>query len=220
MKSPKFEFTKAEIVKFINPGKLKWIWKKHIGAQLRKQLAFDLVEYKDIDDLIDAISRDVSLKVEQSSYMPTTPAHYLVEKSRGLCRQMTLVRPEDLLILQALSLALQPELDRGRPTPKAFYRPDDQRFSKKSSRLDAGMYGSLASWKSFQQAVFEFAREHDFIVVTDIANFYDFINFSHLRNIVASICDVNESILDLLIFILNETSWTPDYMPRTQIGLP
>ncbi|WP_210092765.1 RNA-directed DNA polymerase [Ruegeria sp. HKCCSP346] len=81
-------------------------------------------------------------------------------------------------------------------------------------------YGAVASWKRFQKQVLKFSRENKYVVVTDVANFYDFINFKHLRNIVASICDVEEALLDLLIHLLNELAWVPDYMPRQEMGMP
>jgi len=56
--------------------------------------------------------------------------------------------------------------------------------------------------------------------VTDIANYYDFISYEHLRNIVASLSVVKEHALDLLIYTLSSMLWQPDYMPRVPIGLP
>ena len=67
---------------------------------------------------------------------------------------------------------------------------------------------------------FGFADTKKFLVVTDIANYYDFISYEHLRNIVASLSVVKEHALDLLIYTLSSMLWQPDYMPRVPIGLP
>ncbi len=58
------------------------------------------------------------------------------------------------------------------------------------------------------------------IVVTDIANYYDFINYTRLRNVVAGTIKVRETILDFLIFVLSSILWQPDYTPRFEVGLP
>lgn len=219
MKSPKFSFSQTEIGKVITKTELQLRWKT-LGKQLRKQVLLDVVEFKDIDKKISELARELVGQICAGSYRPAKPEHYLVEKSRGLCRQMTLCRPEDLLLLETLTHSLKKSLVDGRPSKNAFFEPDAQRFGRGQSKFGIDDYSATKSWKDFQQAIFAFSRERSFVVVTDVANFYDFISFGHLRNIISSICDVREEILDLLIFVLNEMAWSPDYMPRTEVGLP
>ncbi len=220
MKSPKFSFSFNDLNYCINESNLKKIWKKKLGGQIRKQIVPDLIELKDFDHQIPKIASDLTKEIGSAGYCPETPKHYLVEKSRGLCRQMTLAHPRDLLVLQALSSALQSDIKKSMPTSRAFFEPGDQKFDQKKLLIDHNEYGAIASWKKFQQAIFDFSKERRYIVVTDIANFYDFINFRHLRNIISSLCIVKESVLDFLIYVLNEMAWNPDFMPRTEIGLP
>ncbi|WP_081533241.1 RNA-directed DNA polymerase [Rhodovulum sp. P5] len=132
---------------------------------------------------------------------------------------MTLIHPRDLLVLERLSRSVYFELKLKAPSKSAFFEPDDGKFAKGFRQSDFE-YGSFASWKKFQKSIFGFAKENDYIVITDVANFYDFINFQHLRNIVSSLADIRESILDLLIHVLNRLTWTPDFMPLTQVGMP
>lgn len=220
MKSPKFQFSIGDINKSINERALRKAWKTKLGAQLRNQVILDLVEYRDYTANVTKVARTLANEVSSARYLPRRPVHYLVEKSRGLCRQMTLGHPRDMLVLQALSGSLHRELKASAPTNRAFFEPGSQKFGQKKLSISLAEYGAIASWKRFQKAIFEFSKENKYIVVTDVANFYDFINFNHLRNIIASQCDVKEATLDFLIFILNEISWTPDFMPRTEIGLP
>jgi hypothetical protein len=207
------------IEKVVTRPVLKRRWKS-LGRQLRSQLFLDVVEFKDIDAQIDEIAKSIELQVHDGSYRPAKPTHYLVEKSRGLCRQMTQSEPRDLLVLETLTNSLKKELVENRPSKRAFFEPDQQRFARPERSFGVDEYSSIKPWKDFQQAIFAFSRERNFIVVTDVANFYDFISFKHLRNIISSICEVREPLLDLLIFVLNEMSWTPDYMPRSEVGLP
>ena len=81
-------------------------------------------------------------------------------------------------------------------------------------------YGAFRAWLDFQKSLFKFTENHDYAVITDIANYYDFISYTHLRNVVADRIVVRESVLDMLIFILSGLLWQPDYAPRIEIGLP
>src|SRR5271169_4211712 len=81
-------------------------------------------------------------------------------------------------------------------------------------------YGTFASWLNFQRELFSFSRTRAFIVVTDIANYYDSISYVHLRNVIAPISGVEECVLDMLIYVLSSLLWQPDYMPAVEIGLP
>ncbi|MEX5578315.1 RNA-directed DNA polymerase [Pseudophaeobacter sp. A-200-2] len=198
---------------------LKEEWRKRTKPQIRKQLVFDAIEYRDIDQGLTRLLQRVRREVSEGNYVVRMPKRYLTEKSRGLCRQMTLIHPRDLLVLERLSRSVYFELKRKAPSKSAFFEPDDGKFAKGFKQSDFE-YGSFASWKKFQKSIFGFAKENDFIVITDVANFYDFINFQHLRNIVSSLADIRESILDLLIHVLNRLTWTPDFMPLTQVGMP
>lgn len=107
------------------------------------------------------------------------------------------------------------------PSKAAFFEPGDMEWSSGKMTISDDDYGAIASWKRFQKQVLKFSRENKYVVITDVANFYDFINFKHLRNIIASFCsDVDEAILDILIYLLNELAWVPDYMPRQEMGMP
>lgn len=220
MKSPKLPFALSEIEECINVGTIKHLWKKKLGYQLRKQILIDVIEYKDIDYTIDTLSNSICNEIKSGTYLPCRPLFYLVEKSRGLCRQMTLSQPRDLLLLQCLSSALHGDIKRSQPSAKAYFEPGQKSMFSKRHTIAEDDYGSVASWKRFQTAILDFSKERRFLVITDVANFYDFINFRHLRNIVSSVCDVRESVLDFLIFILSNISWSPDFMPRSEIGLP
>lgn len=187
--------------------------------QIRKQLVFDPIEYRDYNNNLEKLVKTVRTTVLNGSFKVHPSKRYLTEKSRGLCRQMTLVHPKDLLVLERLSRSFHADLKNKSPSKSAFFEPDDGNFKAGFQQSDFE-YGSFASWKKFQKQVFGFSKENKFIVVTDVANFYDFINFNHLRNIISGLADVREGILDLLIYLLNRLTWLPDYMPLTHVGMP
>ena len=182
-------------------------------------MLLDPIEYRDYFDNIENIIQGLRHEVVTGGYQVRPTKRYLVEKSRGLCRQMTAVHPRDLLALERLARSLYYELLSKAPSKNAYFEPDDGEL-KKGLDQDDIKYGSYASWLKFQKRVFGFTKDNDYIVTTDIANFFDFISFQHLRNVVAGLADIREAPLDLLIYTLNSLSWTPDYMPSNGIGMP
>lgn len=221
MRSPKFVFSEPSIKGCTGANHIISAWKKKVKPQLRRQVLWDLIEFRDVDYDMGTLSQQMSKDISEATYQVSKPKTYLVEKSRGLCRQMTLVRPQDLIILQCLSTRLHSQIIRNSPSKAAFFQPGAMDWSAGKMTISDDDYGAIASWKRFQKQVLKFSRENKYVVITDVANFYDFINFKHLRNIVASLCnDVDEAVLDLLIYLLNELAWVPDYMPRQEMGMP
>lgn len=218
MKSPKFQFIEKDISTLFSEQNIKSTW-NGLKKQIRSQITLDLIEYKDYDLNIKTICRELNQAISLSKYQTKKTNLYLVEKSRGLCRQMTMVHPIDLLVLEILSKTIYKSIKDSSDSKGAFFEPDDGNLKEKFKSLESG-YGSFASWKKFQIATFDFVDENKFIVIADVANFYDFINFRHLRNIIASMDKIKESYLDLIIYVLNNLSWTPDYMPRSEVGMP
>ncbi|MCV0371308.1 MULTISPECIES: RNA-directed DNA polymerase [Filomicrobium] len=186
---------------------------------LRRQPIPDPVEHLDFHVHLGASCSAIEAEVCSASYLPRAPTRFLSEKSKGLCRQIVIPTVKDALIIQALSDALWAEIKKKAPSPNAYYAPGDQKFSTQHRGYEAE-YGPTDPWLSFQKAIFGFAEQREFVVVTDIANYYDFISYDHLRNVLSSLSLTNESALDLLIYSLSFMLWQPDYMPKVSVGLP
>lgn len=186
---------------------------------MRRQPVPDPLEHLDFHIRIDAICTAIEAEVVSAAYIPRSPIRFLAEKSKGLCRQLVIPSVKDSLILQTLSDALWAEIRKKAPTAKSFYAPDDHQFSK-VVKGHSSEYGPINAWLAFQETIFGFAKSKKYIVVTDIANYYDSISYDHLRNILADYASVREHALDLLIYTLSCMLWQPDYMPRIPIGLP
>ncbi len=219
MLSPKFENKKDDLRQIINVSRLKSTWKHRVRDAMRRQPIPDPVEHLDFHVKLDAECRSIENEVYTGSYMPRPPIRFLSEKSKGLCRQIVIPTVKDALVLQALSDALWVEIKTKAPTAKSFYAPSDQQFSKRRA-YGQDEYGSVNAWLAFQSTIFGFAKERNFIVVTDIANYYDCISYEHLRNVLASLSLTRETALDLLNHVLSHMLWQPDYMPRGAVGLP
>jgi hypothetical protein len=219
MHSPKFPIKAKSLRDVINVSRLKLTWKAKVRDAMRRQPIPDSIENLDFHIRLDAICTTIESEVLTGAYIPNSPIRFLSEKSKGLCRQLVIPSVKDAIILQTLSDALWVEIRVKTPTKKSFYAPSDHQFSK-IIKGHSNEYGSVNAWLAFQQSIFGFAKSKKFIVVTDIANYYDSISYEHLRNILAELSLAREHALDLLVYTLSCMLWQPDYMPRVPIGLP
>ena len=217
MKSPRFYFRATPLKRIFSASNLERIWRKKVRVSLKQQALRDGIEHFDFHLQCENECRKLSASILSGDHVPSKALRVLSEKSKGLCRQIVIPNVADALVLQCLSDALYGEIKDNAPTTKAFFEPQDHRFSKDNDRDE---YGTFAAWLNFQQALFRFSRERNFVVVTDIANYYDTISYVHLRNVISSISNVDECVLDMLIFVLSHLLWQPDYSPRVEIGLP
>ncbi len=218
MQSPKFAAKKKDLEQVINPFRLKATWKTKVRESLRRQSVPDVLEHLDFHIRLDAMCASIAAEVCSGGYIPQPSARLLVEKSKGLCRQVVLPAVKDALVLQTLSDALWAEIRGKAPSQNAYFAPEDHGFSNVKGHSTE--YGAINAWLKFQEAIFGFAKTRRYVVVTDIANYYDFISYDHLRNILADLALVREHALDLLIYSLSWMLWQPDYMPRIPVGLP
>jgi len=122
LQSPKFQFVQNDIKGVFEITLLKEEWKKRTKPQIRKQLVFDAIEYRDIDQDLSRLLERVRREVSEGNYVVQSPKRYLAEKSRGLCRQMTLIHPRDLLVLERLSRSVYFELKHKAPSQHSSSR--------------------------------------------------------------------------------------------------
>lgn len=183
---------------------------------MRERIIPDPIAFVDYHVNSRANAERLSSSLTSGSYRPEPPIRLLAEKSKGLCRQIVLPSIDDAIALQRLSDSFFNVIRGKTPSKNAYFEPDNFSFNKTDERV----YGNFAAWLHFQKKLFEICHRSEFVVITDIANYYDYIGYVSLRNVIASNVNVPESVLDLLIFILSGLTWQPDYMPRTDAGIP
>lgn len=220
MASPNFNNKKAKFERFFTEDRIEYIWKKKVRYDLKSQMQFDAFEYLDIHSQIQAVSRTLRENFCSGKYRPANSIRISVEKSKGLCRHISVPMASDAIVLQLLSDHLYPSLKRSAPTNSAMFEQKDFSFKKINTQNLDNSYGTFKSWLEFQRAVFDFSHRYKFIVTTDIANFYDCINHESLRNVISSRTDAHEYTIDALIYALTGLLWQPEYSAQVQVGLP
>jgi hypothetical protein len=180
----------------------------------------DLHDYHDFHRSSKDIITALIAEILSSSYRPRRALQVRLEKSSGICRRLDIPSPEDALILQTIVNVLEPVIRKNAPSKNAIYSRSHS-TPKNASQLDETFsYHPLALWIEFQKRIVDFIDDCPFVVVTDIANFYDSMPLRQLRNVIASMGVFEESLIDFLFFMLEEFLWRPDYLPSSGVGLP
>ena len=124
------------------------------------------------------------------------------------------------MILESLCEYLRPIIQSKQPSNNAYFSRNKVQ-PKSASDLDETFgYSWWILWPEFQKRILEFAEHKNYLVVTDVANYYDTIDFGQLRNYIASLDHFSEIYLDFLFFVLEQLVWRPDYLPYPGRGLP
>lgn len=216
----RFSKREQQLSRVFTVEKMKGIWEKYIRSNLRKQPINDLHDYYDFH-----IHRKERLLTIRNSilngiYQPNRPTRFRLEKKNGVVRHLVIIAPEDALVLEAIAEHLLPIVQNAQPSNNAYYSRNFKQPKSATEVDDTFSYPWWILWPEFQKKILDFTKEKSVMVVTDIANYYDNINFSQLRNFIASLGYLSEIYLDFIFFVLEKLVWRPDYLPYSGTGLP
>lgn len=198
---------------------MRQAWKETVRAGLRRQPLADLHDFMDVHRNLNPYLATLRSEVLSGQYRPQPPEITLLEKRDGIPRRLGLPAPADAILMQTIVNMLEPAIASGQPHPNAFYAQSHAPLGP------ADVDGTFAYpwwllWPQFQERIWQFTRQYDFVVVTDIANYFDCIPLSALRNRVAAFGAFSETVLNFLFYLLDAFVWRPFYMPPSGVGLP
>ncbi|HEY0014767.1 MAG TPA: RNA-directed DNA polymerase [Longimicrobium sp.] len=198
---------------------MRTIWKRIVRNQLRGQTAADLHDYLEVHRALTPFLQRLRASVISGYYRPSPAQIIRLEKRDGIPRRIPLPSAADALLLQTLVHAIEKEVLSKQPHANAFYSRSSLRPSIEDVD-ESFSYEWWLLWPEFQARIWEFTEDHSFVVVTDLANYYDSIPLHSLRNTLASLGHFSETLLDFLFFMLEAFTWRPHYIPLTGVGLP
>ena len=194
-------------------------WKGTIRPGLRNQELPDLHDHLDTHWRLPALVGRLHQEAIDFRYRPREAEIARLEKSRGITRRTVVPSAADAIVLQTLVESIAPSVLRAQPTRTAFYARSHQPRTMQDVD-DSFPSDWLSLWKEGQRRIWEFSQAYDVIVVTDIANYFDAIPLSQLRNRIASMGQFSGAVLDLLFDLVESLGWRPEYLPRSGTGLP
>jgi hypothetical protein len=223
------------------------LWKswKAIRKNLKQASIRDVVDFLDFDVNPDVWINRLLHRIESGDYEPEAPTRFTLGKSKGFSRTMTLPSVPDLVLYRTIVDYIYAR-SRGRRYRHVYFLRDE--LSKvQQNALSAGKAAmseavdqlpsykvvdedgqyrftgkkSFYNWLRFDQyrkhLIYEEA--HEFIVVTDVSNFFDTILHSHVAEAVRTL-SVPPRMVGLLHFLLEAMSMRQDYSPSHGISLP
>jgi hypothetical protein len=196
------------------------VWKKVVRQGMRSQDLLCLHDYCDYHrnhDVLNLVIRDQILRHE---YRPKPPHVIRLEKKYGVCRHIQIPDPGDAVVLQTLVEHISPYIKSNQPSSRAFYNRSHSKPKSEADLDDSFSYQWWELWREFQKRIYEFSEMFDYVVVTDIANYFDTVSFDRLRNVLSSYGKFDECLIDFLFFMLDSLIWKPDYLPLGNVGLP
>ncbi|HBN89395.1 MAG TPA: RNA-directed DNA polymerase, partial [Rheinheimera sp.] len=195
------------------------IWRSTVRNQLRGLDIKDLYDHYDFNYNIEDRIQAIKASMLDGSFSVGTPLIYKTEKKYGICRHMVIPQPEDALILQCLVEQVSSSVLKKQPSENAFYSRDKHNVKKPHQAVEYGL-SFREQWKNLQKKIYNFADTFEYIVVTDLTNYFDSIDLRELRRVFVSLVEADEVIVDLIFKVVEGLSWKPDYLPYSQRGLP
>ena len=113
-----------------------------------------------------------------------------------------------------------PSLMDAQPSKKAFYARDRHSLKLPHEHKEVASYPWFVLWPKFQTEIWSFSNSFEYLVTTDLTNYFDSIGLRELRHVISAIAVTKEVYLDLLFSLIEDLSWKPDYLPTSHKGLP
>ncbi|MHB8516210.1 MAG: RNA-directed DNA polymerase [Dehalococcoidia bacterium] len=201
---------------------LKKIWQKSLRKRLRSirfqefELGHDAMEHLafdwELDDAIDALRRDV----RSGTYRAASPEVIRAAKTLGLTRPLAFLKPRDLLLYKTI-VALAENALLSSSKPWARFGRADTTDNGGDTLAESGWF---RSWLKRQGQVWTITENHKWLIETDVANFFPYIQVpSVLRHVLAN-STLSEDIVRLLEHMLHQFAPLNEYRISPVLGLP
>lgn len=201
---------------------LKKIWKKSLRDVLRSArlkealLAHDALEYLafdwDLDSVVEALGRDI----RKGDYRASAPEIIRSAKNKGLSRPLSFFVLRDLLLYKAISLAARDSLLK-QAKPWTNYG----RAGEKGEEFDlTDEYSWFFWWLKRNQHLWKLVTTNEFIIETDVANFFPYISVGAVAGHLHAHSDLADDVVRIFTHMLNEFAQLPQYRASAAGGLP
>ncbi len=187
---------------------------------LRHQPVLDLHDYHDFHRSSEGLLGVLESDIADYVYRPKRAQPIRLEKAAGVSRILHLLAPEDAVVLQTIVEVISPEIKGAQPSKNAFYSRSHGHVENPGALDDTFGYMWWQMWPEFQSRILGFTKDFPCLVVTDIADYFDSIPLSSLRNALSSIARFDQELLDLLFLLLGELASRAGYLPPSGTGLP
>ena len=220
-----------------------WNAWKTIRKELRHASIRDVVDFLEYDIDPEVWINRLLDQVACGTYEPRPPLRFMVAKSKGFSRRMTMPAIPDLVLYRVIGSYLQGKLKK-REHANVYYERSElnkavnqaQEEARQEKGTGRGFWGkALESWMDYKshskgrqrawlhysqyRKYLIFKKVHRHIVTTDITNFFDSVLHSKLAECFHSLA-APPQMVGLLFFLLEQLSLRPPFAESPHVGLP
>lgn len=193
-------------------------WVKYVRSGLRGQEITDLHDYNDFHWGRYEFFDSLRVEIIDGVYLPRFSTPVRIEKSNGVTRTLVVPSVQDAIVLQCIVEFILERVLNKQPSKNSFFSRSHG-FAGGEFSFDS-QYIWFRRWKKFSNIRMKLSSVHPYICTTDIANYYDNIDYTNLRSIVSSVASIGEVAMDIMFRVFSEISWRPDYLPVSARSLP
>jgi len=214
-----------------------WNSWKAVRAQLKRAPRRDILDYLEFDIDPNVWIKRLLDSIRDGSYSPQRPTRYSLAKSNGFDRIITIPQIPDLVLYRTIIDHLYfrskrkqakhvyfrqttlSELVRSVAKEAKTYINDQQERGDSSSKY--GTQATFLEWLKYDQyrKLLIFDQIFPFIVITDIANFFDSVLYGRIEESLHDLA-APAKMVSLLFTLLEEFSIREPFTPVQRIGLP
>lgn len=216
----------VEIANLCSIGLLRDMWSRHVRKALRANPLDDLYLSADpfqfaayewnLNFLLEGLVRDLS----SGDYLPEQAELIWSAKSPGLSRPLAFLEPRDALVYKTVIGLVEGDLLRGNRSWASFRRGDKGRTHGGAPLVQSYETDWFATWLNRLGKVSEIANSYDFIVETDIANFFPSIEQSVISELLLGHTRLSRDVVRLVSHLLRLVMPNVLYSEATSRGLP
>lgn len=197
-----------------------------VQAMLKSAPFRDVIDYRDFHFFLNDKARRIRHDLLSARYRPTYSVRARSQRSKGLNRVLTYFHPEDLVVYNLLCQAVHSSAKHTYFKNAYFSRslhskPKEDLIKTEGSFFFEPYGGTFKQWRAFSthRAKLGKSGTHEFVVFTDLANFFDTIHHETVRDRVAPFVE-NGEIVNLLMLFLDGHILRPRYSSHLRIGVP
>lgn len=201
-----------------NLENLKKVWLV-IRNGVSDDLVRDPLDYLAYEANLDSSLKQLRHSIVKGRFTPRSATILRSAKRDGLTRPLSFLEIEDLIVLKSICDSLQPDLHRDFPEYVDFSRRLRTAFPRDPSDYE----GWFEHWLRHQNRLTRIIAKQDgwrVIVFADISNFFSSINHAILRQTISSRTEAEETVINLLFYILEAMIARPGYCCDHRQGLP
>ncbi|MBD3359358.1 MAG: hypothetical protein GF365_01455 [Candidatus Buchananbacteria bacterium] len=179
----------------------------------------DPLDFLDFEVNLENNIKELILNINKYNYHPAKPYLHLSAKSKGINRPTVIFDVQDALVYRFCVEQIEKELFKQTRNNRNI-RGGIMITANKNEEGDDYYEKWFNDWKDHQKSLENILNYKQYLVITDIASYFENINILLLKDLIRTDIDGKQGILNLLFYFLENCRFRFCYEVNTFNGLP